>query len=210
MLMISWYMSHRYVGGLMETRQVLLLLYIYRRKLTHIVFEKPIKLSSAVIELFSIWTSRHKRWMTIYYIWRSYQSIDWPWGLYSLSLKSRPPSPTPHPHPPPQPPTPTPMSFHEVSKLQSKVLYYGCVIALNFDRRLGNTAAEACVKFQRDTIMLTPNLMAWRLRDIPQKASYFCLVSIAPGWDWQGKSHSTNDTQAFNDTCHPAHNALYW
>ena len=39
-------------------------------------------------------------------------------------------------------------------------------IALKFDRHLGSTAAEMPVKFQSDTIIITPNLAASRLREI--------------------------------------------
>ena len=40
------------------------------------------------------------------------------------------------------------------------------MIALEFDRRLGSTAAVAPVKFQNDTIILTPNLVASRFHEI--------------------------------------------
>ena len=41
-----------------------------------------------------------------------------------------------------------------------------CPIALKFDRHLGSTAAEMSVKFQSDTIIITPHLAASRLREI--------------------------------------------
>ena len=46
------------------------------------------------------------------------------------------------------------------------IMVYTFPIVLTFDRHLGSSAAETAVKFQSDTIIITPNLAAVRLHEI--------------------------------------------
>ena len=69
-------------------------------------------------------------------------------GLYSLSART---------------------SYRRISwSLEAERFGFRLPIALKFDRHLGSSAAEMPVKLQRDTIIITSNLVASRLHEIWQ------------------------------------------
>ena len=50
--------------------------------------------------------------------------------------------------------------------VKSRSRFLNFLIALKFDKHLGNSAAETPVEFQSDTIIITSNLVASRLHEI--------------------------------------------
>ena len=69
--------------------------------------------------------------------------------------------------------------YHEVSKPQ--YWYFKYLIAVEFDRCLGNYVAETSVIFQSDWIILTKNLVDSNLHDIfYEKFSYISYIETVP------------------------------
>ena len=59
-----------------------------------------------------------------------------------------------------------------VKSRSREIRVYTFPIALKFERHLGSSAAEMPIKFQSDTIIITPTLMASRFTKFGRKTSY--------------------------------------